>query len=122
MIAKHPEFKGKHSFGGREIATYPMLNWSSVMLFNTRKCKTLTPEYVNTADYFDLHQLKCVKGKIEELPNTWNHLVGYYAPRLDAAIVHWTLGLPYQGGEFIKSEYVSEWLELRDKLLPMVSS
>ena len=31
---------------------------------------------------------------IGELPARWNHLVGYDAPRADAALVHYTLGGP----------------------------
>jgi hypothetical protein len=119
MVVKHPEFTGKHSFGGKEIQTYPMLNWSSVMLLNNAKCKSLTPDYVNTAGYYDLHQFKWLESEelIGELPHTWNHLVGYYEPSPDAAIVHWTLGAPYQGGEFAEQEHVHEWLALRDRLV-----
>lgn len=117
MVVKHPEFTGKHSFRGKAIPTYPRFNWSSVMLFNNVKCKALTPEYVNTADYYNLHQFKWLRdNEIGELPNTWNHLVGYYQPRKDAAIVHFTLGVPYQGGEFANAEHAAEWFAIRNSI------
>lgn len=117
MVVKHPEFEGMHSFMGKEIKTYPMLNWSSVMLFNNAKCTGLSREYVNKADYYDLHQFKWLASvdQIGPLPSTWNHLVGYYEPRPDTALVHWTLGAPYQGEEFAMSEHAEEWFNLRNK-------
>lgn len=119
MVVKHPEFQGMHSFMGKEIQSYPMLNWSSMMLLNNAKCQALTREYVNTAGYYDLHQFKWLENLdlIGDLPNTWNHLVGYYSPRSEAAIVHWTLGAPYQEGEFSKVEHTDEWFELRHRLV-----
>ena len=121
MVVKHPEFTGMHSFGGKEIKTYPMLNWSSMMLINTKKCKVLTPEYVNTTNYYDLHQIKWLESphQIGELPNHWNHLVGYYPHQPHAALVHWTLGAPYQGGEFAKAEHAAEWFNLYNKIIPL---
>jgi hypothetical protein len=117
MVVKHPAelFEGKeHSFSGKSIKSYPMFNWSSVMLFNNEKCQGLTKEYVNTAAYYDLHQFKWLKDEalIGELPSTWNHLVGYYKPNPKASLVHWTLGAPYQGGEFAKAEHAEKWYEL----------
>lgn len=120
MVVKHPEFSSTtHSFMGKSISSYPMLNWSSVMLMNNEKYKALTAEYVNTADYYDLHQFKWLESPalIGELSSKWNHLVGYYSPNPQAALVHWTLGAPYQGGEYAKAEHAEEWLKLRDKLI-----
>lgn len=55
---------------------YARKNWSSVMLFNNRRCKRLTPEYVNTATGLELHQFRWLKdGEIGRLPERWNHLV-----------------------------------------------
>lgn len=124
MVVKHPEFQGKHSFMGKSIQTYPMLNWSSMMLFNNEKCKALSRDYVNTAGYYDFHQFKWLEdqGQIGELPPTWNHLVSYYDPRPDAALVHWTLGAPYQGGEFEKAEHAKEWFELYQQTITLPGS
>ena len=106
MVVKHPDFEGLHTFGETTITPCHRFNWSSVMLFNNARCKALTPMYVNTANYEDLHQFKwSEEAEIGELPNTWNHLVGRYKPREDAALVHWTLGAPYQGGDFAISEH-----------------
>ena len=89
---------------------YPRKNWSSVMLFNNARCKALTPDYVNTASGLELHQFKWLEGdqRIGELPSRWNHLVGYDAPRPDAALVHYTLGGPYFK-EYRDCEYANEW-------------
>lgn len=122
MVVKHPEFKDDYSFMGKSIPSYPMLNWSSMMLINCEKCTRLTPEYVNTADYYELHQFKWLESQelIGKLPNTWNHLVGYCPSRPDAALVHWTLGAPYQGGEFAKTEHAEEWFKIRDEIISLL--
>lgn len=124
MVVKHPEFEGLHSFSGKSIPTYPMLNWSSVMLFNNEKCRSLTKEYVNTADYYDLHQFKWLEDKelIGDLPKSWNHLVGYYESNPEASLVHWTLGAPYQGEEFAKVEHAEEWYQLYKSVINLPNS
>jgi len=83
-------------FDGHEQTTYPMKNWSSVMLFDNAKCKALTPEYVNTASGLELHRFHWLGSddKIGSLPLTWNHLVGEYPSKPDAEILHFTLGTP----------------------------
>lgn len=117
MVVKHPEFSGTHSFLGNSHKCYPMLNWSSVMLFNNAKCKKLTTEYVDKADYFDLHQFKWVEeSEIGELPVEWNHLIGYYPPNSNAKIAHWTLGAP---GEVPDAEHAKEWYDLRERMLAL---
>lgn len=118
MVVKHPEFKGEHSFMGNSHFTYSRWNWSSVILFNNAKCRALTPLYVNTADYYDLHQFKWIQDSslIGELPNNWNHLVGYYPPRADVQLIHWTLGLPNQESEFENSEHAEKWFQYKKKL------
>jgi hypothetical protein len=115
MVVKHPQFTDEdHTFMGNTIKTYPMFNWSSVMLFNNAKCKKLTPELVNTAKRLDLHQFKWLESPelIGELPSGWNHLVGYYEPRPGVSLVHWTKGAPFQGDEFAKTEYTEEWFNM----------
>ena len=67
---------------------YPRKNWSSVMMFNCRKCKVLTPEYVNTASPMELHRFQWTTDEeIGALPREWNHLVGEY-PDADAKLIH----------------------------------
>ncbi len=66
-------------FLGTVQTKYEKKNWSSVMLFNNARCKALTPEYVNTASGLELHQFKWLANDdlIGELPDRWNHLVGF---------------------------------------------
>jgi hypothetical protein len=80
------------------------------MLFNTPKCRALTPDYVNSASGLELHQFKWLESEelIGELPSKWNHLVGYSPPREDAALVHYTLGGPYFH-EYRDCEYAEGW-------------
>lgn len=119
MVVQHPEFQQTHSFLQQSMKTFPMFNWSSVMLFNNARCKQLTPDYIKQASYHDLHQFKWVDEQtaVGALPPEWNHLVGYYPPNPHAALVHWTLGGPYFGGAFKEAEFANEWFVMREKTL-----
>ncbi|MEQ1775773.1 MAG: glycosyltransferase [Burkholderiales bacterium] len=122
MSVKHHHVpKETHKFLGEPQSKYEKKNWSSVMLFNNAKCRALTPDYVNTASGLDLHQFKWLDddGLIGELPDRWNHLVGYNAPRPDAALAHYTLGGPYFS-EYAHCEYAQEWFRERDAMLSTV--
>ena len=67
--------------------------WASVMLFNNEKCKMLTPEYIETAK--NLHAIGFLPDEeIGELPQRWNHLVGYDKPTNDVSLIHYTQGVP----------------------------
>jgi hypothetical protein len=118
QVVKH-EYVPKEDvkFLGAVQTKYEKKNWSSVMLFNCAACKALTPEYVNAATGLELHQFKWLNddGKIGEIPPVWNHLVGEYDRRADAALVHYTLGGPYFD-EYRQSDYADEWFRERDKL------
>jgi lipopolysaccharide biosynthesis glycosyltransferase len=89
---------------------YAKKNWSSVMLFNNARCRSLTPDYVNTASGLELHQFKWLasEDEIGALPLDWNWLVGEYAHKADAKAVHFTLGGPYFT-EFADCDYAAEW-------------
>jgi lipopolysaccharide biosynthesis glycosyltransferase len=111
MVVKHDHVpKETVKFLGEPQSKYEKKNWSSVMLFNNERCRALTPQYVNTASGLELHQFKWLAddAQIGALPDRWNHLVGYNAPRKDAALVHYTLGGPYFP-EYEKCEYAEEW-------------
>jgi len=97
-------------FLGQAQTPYPKKNWSSVMLFNNARCGALTPDYVNAATGLELHQFKWLPDEtlIGELPRRWNHLVGYYQPNRDAALVHYTLGGPYFDA-YGECEFAAEW-------------
>jgi len=103
---------------GEPQTAYEKKNWSSVMLFNNRKCRALTTEYVNSASGLDLHQFKWLGSEdlVGELPGRWNHLVGYCKPSRDVSLVHFTLGGPYFP-EFADCEYADEWRAERDAML-----
>jgi lipopolysaccharide biosynthesis glycosyltransferase len=122
MVVKHDHVpKETQKFLGEPQSKYEKKNWSSVMLFNNAKCRALTPECVNTASGLELHQFKWLAGDglIGELPDRWNHLVGYNAPRTDAALVHYTLGGPYFS-DYAQCEYAAEWRHERDAMLSTV--
>ena len=111
MLVKHHHVPRETTkFLGEPQSTYEKKNWSSVMLFNNEKCRALTPAYVNSASGLELHQFKWLNDDalIGALPDRWNHLVGYNAPRTDAALVHYTLGGPYFA-DYAGCEYADEW-------------
>ena len=96
MVIKHDHVpKEERKFLNEPQSKYQKKNWSSVMLFNNERCKALTPDYVNTATGLELHQFKWLgdDNLIGALPNRWNHLVGYDAPRKDAALVQRPRGI-----------------------------
>jgi len=119
MVVKHHHVpKETTKFLGEPQSKYEKKNWSSVMLFNNAKCRTLTPDYVNKASGLELHQFKWLASDdlIGALPDRWNHLVGYSPPRNDAALVHYTLGGPYFD-DYRNCEYSKEWFAERDAML-----
>jgi hypothetical protein len=119
MVVKHNHVPVETvKFLGEPQSRYERKNWSSVMLFNNARCRTLTPQYVNTASGLDLHQFKWIDGDehIGALPGRWNHLAGYNPPRSGAALVHYTLGGPYFEA-FRDCEYAGEWRQERERML-----
>lgn len=104
-------------FLGQKQTAYARKNWSSLMLFNCRRCTDLVPGYVANAPGLDLHQFRWVPDDlIGDLPARWNHLVGVDEPNEDAAIVHYTLGMPFFQG-FERCEYATDWYAARDWML-----
>jgi lipopolysaccharide biosynthesis glycosyltransferase len=118
VVKHHHVPKEDVKFLGQRQSKYEKKNWSSVMLMNCAKCRALTPEYVNTATGLELHQFKWLEGDdlIGEIPSRWNHLVGYDAPRSDAALVHYTIGGPYFD-EYKACEYSREWFDEKAHML-----
>jgi hypothetical protein len=124
MVVKHDHVPLETTkFLGEPQTKYEKKNWSSVMLFNNARCRALTPDYVNTASGLALHQFKWLNddGLIGALPERWNHLVGYNAPRADAALVHYTLGGPYFA-EYAGCEYGDAWRRERAAMLATASA
>jgi hypothetical protein len=119
MVVKHDHVpRERKKFLDQPQTPYQKKNWSSVMLFNNARCRTLTPDYVNTATGLELHQFKWLANDrlIGEIPSCWNHLVGYHPPRRDASLVHYTLGGPYFE-EYRDCEYAEEWRRERQAML-----
>lgn len=82
------------------------------MLFNNNRCRTLTPDYVNSASGLTLHQFHWLESENEvgEIPGTWNHLVGHDEPDSAARNVHFTSGGPYFA-EYAGVEHSGEWFD-----------
>lgn len=119
QVVKHVHVpKEDVKFLGAVQTKYEKKNWSSVMLMNCARCTALTPDYVNRATGLELHQFKWLANDdlIGGIPERWNHLVGYDAPRTDAALVHYTIGGPYFS-EYQGCEYAREWWQERDEML-----
>lgn len=101
--------KTERKFLDQVQTKYPRKNWSSLMLFNNERCKTLTADYVNSASGLDLHRFRWVDdGQIGALPLEWNWLVSEYPHRADAKIVHFTRGGPYFD-DYADCDYADEW-------------
>ncbi len=119
QVVKHQHIPIEETkFLGAPQSKYPKKNWSSVMLFNNARCKTLTPEYVNTASGLDLHQFKWLEDDslIGEISPRWNHLVGYDQTNPDVSLVHFTIGGPYFH-EYKNCEYSKEWFQEKNNML-----
>lgn len=114
MCVKH-EHKPKEDikFLNQVQTQYEKKNWSSVMLLNSSKCKSLTPDYVNNASGLDLHRFKWLESEelIGEIPPKWNHLVDYNDNQDISKIsnLHWTEGGPYFKN-YKNCGYSQDWL------------
>ena len=90
---------------------YPMKNWTSVMLLNCGHpaMRRLTQAYVAKATSQHLHRFEWLNHDlIGELPPAWNHLVGEMPRDDNAALVHWTLGVP-GFDHYVDAELSREW-------------
>ncbi|RAK58290.1 glycosyltransferase [Phenylobacterium deserti] len=113
MVCKHDYVpKQETKFLNHVQTKYPKKNWSSVMLMNNARCRTLTPEYVQSASGLELHQFKWLESddQIGALPLEWNWLVGEYDYDPQARNAHYTLGGPYFD-DYKDVEYGDEWRE-----------
>lgn len=97
-------------FLGQAQTSYPRKNWSSLMLFRTARCRALTPEFVNAASGLELHRFLWTTDPIGRLPLDWNWLVGEYTSRPDARALHFTLGGPFHGSQYLAGEEAERWV------------
>ena len=118
QVCKHDYIpKSKHKFLGNNQTIFAKKNWSSLMLMNCSKCKTLTPEYVNTRSGLELHQFKWLdENLIGSIPLEWNWLVGEYPYKKDVHNVHFTEGGPYFK-DYKNTEYANEWFKVYDDVI-----
>lgn len=106
-------------FLGEPQTPYPKKNWSSLMLLNTSRCRTLTPEYVNSASGLELHRFHWLAGdhEIGAIEGGWNHLVDVQDPAAapESPLLHWTLGGPwFREQRTMGGPLAAEWFAARD--------
>ena len=113
QVCKHDYTpNSKNKFLGNNQTIYAKKNWSSLMLMDCSKCKTLTPEYVNTKSGLELHQFKWLdENLIGSIPLEWNWLVGEYHYKKDVHNIHFTEGGPYFK-DYKNTEYSNEWFNI----------
>ena len=119
MCCKHDYEPNQNAkFRGAKNEPFPKKNWSSMMMMNNAKCKSLTPEFVNTATGLELHQFRWLESEdlIGSLPLSWNWLVSEYDYNPKANNVHFTLGGTYFKG-YDKSDYANEWFRVYEDLI-----
>jgi lipopolysaccharide biosynthesis glycosyltransferase len=118
QVCKHEYTpSSKNKFLGNNQTIYAKKNWSSLILMNCSKCKTLTPEYVNTRSGLELHQFKWLdENLIGSIPLEWNWLVGEYPYKKDVHNVHFTEGGPYFK-DYKNTEYANEWFKVYDDVI-----
>ena len=121
MCVKHNHVPiEKRKFQGEKQTSYPKKNWSSLMLFNCQRCKSLTLDYVNTASGLDLHRFKWLEGDhlIGSIDNSWNYLVDTNNKNIKNKkinMLHWTLGGPwFKDQRICGGEFAAEWFAARD--------
>ena len=121
QVVKHDHRpKEDTKFLGQPQTSYEKKNWSSVMLFNCRRCTALTPDYVNTASGLELHRFHWLGDDrlIGELPHRWNHLVDYdpTVPASEISNLHFTTGGPWFE-DYRSCSYAELWFAERDRML-----
>ncbi len=125
MCVKHNHISSSNfKFQGEVQSNYPRKNWSSMMLFNSKKCKALSLDYVNNASGLDLHRFNWLKNEQEigELPNKWNYLIDVQNENEanKASLIHWTLGGPWFKDQRKSGGVLStEWFTRRDEVIEL---
>ena len=103
----HPKEESK--IDGVLQQPYRRKNWSSLMVLNPSRCKTLTKYDLNNASGVELHSFTWIDdAMIGGLTESWNWLEGYSPPEIVPDIVHYTRGTPDFPG-YENSAYADEW-------------
>lgn len=123
LVCKHDYVpKTDRKFLGQVQTKYVRKNWSSLMLFNNERCRSLSVDYVNSASGLELHRFAWVDDRaIGELPLEWNWLVGEYPYNPAARIVHFTIGGPYFEA-YRGCDYAQEWFDEFESMRQCASS
>lgn len=90
---------------------YLRKNWASVMLMNCNHYawRRIVPEYVEKASKMHMLQFEWLRPEyLAELPAEWNWLVDEYGPNEQAAVLHWTCGVPGFPA-YRSSPHADEW-------------
>lgn len=127
MCVKHDyHTKNNRKYIGTALEThnvaYPRKNWSSVMLINCEhpSNRVLTPQYVMESTGAKLHRFEHLKDEeIGKLPPEWNALAREQPYMNDAALVHYTLGIPAMR-HYADSDHSEEWFEARRQVTELV--
>lgn len=85
--------------------------WSSVMLLNPSRCRTMTKYELNRSSGSRLHGFLWLQDdQIGEIPATWNYLVGWHgaADIPNPKLAHFTNGTPDMPGRR-DDEYAAQW-------------
>lgn len=112
MVVRHAHAPQETVKMDAQVQTaYPRKNWSSVVLWNCDHPanRRLTLHDVNTRPGLWLHQFRWLHdAEIGELDPAWNWLVNVTPKPDDAAIAHYTLGVPMVPG-YERSEHSELW-------------
>lgn len=103
QVVKHDYTpKTERKFLDQPQSVYARKNWSSVILFNNKRCQKLTPEIVNSSSGLYLHRFEWLPDQeIGELHVKWNYLVGEFDwwpsknGHTPPSNIHYTLGGPW---------------------------
>lgn len=104
MVCKHNYVpKNSVKMDGQIQSTYPMKNWSSLILWNCAhpKNRKLLPSHVNTKSGKFLHRFEWLESTdIGAIPVEWNWLTDWYTSPADGApkALHYTAGGPWFPG------------------------
>lgn len=114
-------------FLGEKQISYPKKNWSSLMLLNCKKCKSLSIDYVNKASGLDLHRFNWLESEKEigEIKGIgWNQLITLETlnnakkEKLNPKLIHWTLGGPwFKEQRYSGGKYAIKWFTARDEAM-----
>ncbi len=130
LCAKHIHIPNeKTKFLGEIQSSYPRKNWSSMILFNCKKCEKLSVKYVNQASGLDLHRFNWLDNdsEIGEINREkWNYLIGIDKNKDEINylnkpnLVHWTLGGPWFNEQRNNEcSFSKDWFKRRDEAMQL---